>query len=41
MKDKIGKPKEFTDAEAEVFTRCLTQTEPEKRNLDLLSGWTE
>jgi len=25
-KDKIGKPKQFTDAEAEAFTRYLTRT---------------
>lgn len=30
MKDKIEKPKEFTDAEAEAFTRYLTKTEKKK-----------
>lgn len=27
MRDKIEKPREFTDAEAEAFARYLTQTE--------------
>ena len=34
MKDKIVKPREFTDAEAEAFTRYLTQIEkPRKKSL--------
>jgi len=31
MKDKIGKPKELTDAEAEAFIRYLTQIEKPKK----------
>jgi len=34
MKDKIGKPRELTDAEAEAFTRYLTTIEkPKKKTL--------
>jgi len=31
MKDKIEKPKEFTDAEAEAFNRYLTKSEKPKK----------
>ena len=34
MEDKIKKPREFTDAEAEAFTRYLTTIEkPRKKTL--------
>jgi len=31
IEDKIGKPREFTDAEAEAFTRYLTKIEKYKK----------
>jgi len=33
LEDKIDKPKEFTDAEAEAFTRYLTKTRKQKKKL--------
>lgn len=34
MENKIGKPEEFTDAEAEAYTRYLTKTKkPKKKSL--------
>jgi len=36
MKDKVGRPKEFTDAEAEAYTRCLTQTPRKKTPFEAL-----
>jgi len=31
MEEKIGKPREFTDAEAEAFTRYLTTVDKHKK----------
>ncbi|MBU0791832.1 MAG: hypothetical protein KKC55_15390 [Gammaproteobacteria bacterium] len=33
MENKVQKPKDFTDAEAEAFTRYLTQTKKRKKKL--------
>jgi len=33
MNDKVGRPKEFTDAEAEAYTRYLTQTGRREKTL--------
>jgi len=36
MKDKVGRPKDFTDAEAEAYTRYLTQTPRKKNPIEVL-----
>jgi len=41
MKDKIEKPREFTDAEAEAFTRYLTEDKKRKKIRDPLEILSE